>query len=80
MDDIPDQIVASDPIPATPAGQSVVGQFVHNMTAKCTVGVLRPDGHAETTAEAHAEQGGPGCGNQESWEVQRAMHQPQGCD
>ena len=27
------------------------------MTTECEVGVLGPDGHAETTAEAHAEQG-----------------------
>ena len=62
MDDVPDQIVASDPISATPEGQSVVAPFVNNMTAKCAVGVLGPDGRAETTVEAHAEQGRPDVG------------------
>ena len=42
---------------ATPASQSGVAPFVHNMIAKCAVAVVEPDGHAETTAEAHAEQG-----------------------
>ena len=51
VNDVPDQIVASDPITATPAGQSVVASFVHDSAAQNAVGVLGP------TAETHTEQG-----------------------
>ena len=51
VNDVPDRIVASGPITATPAGQSVVTSFDHDLAAKNAVGVLGP------TAETHTEQG-----------------------
>ena len=48
MDNISDQVVAGHPITTAPAHEGVVAPFVHDLAAKSAVGVLGPNGHAET--------------------------------
>ena len=62
MNHVSHQIVASDPIAAASANQSVVSPFVHDLSTERAVRVLGPDGQAKATEKADPKQGGRNVG------------------
>ena len=51
--DVPDKVMAGDPITSAPTHQIVVAELVHDLATKGAVRVLGPDRHAEATAETN---------------------------
>ena len=51
--DVPDKVMAGDPITSAPTDQGVVAPLVHDLAKKGAVCVLGPDRHAEATAETN---------------------------